>query len=86
MISFPSSNAFPSCLIFFPRMLIYNSLVRPYFEYCIKVWGAQKSARLSCIDFSLVSGVILVSGFTLCPFLLPVLDMFLQLFIHLKVD
>ena len=26
------------------RMLIYNSLVRPYFEYCIKVWGCSKAS------------------------------------------
>ena len=25
------------------RMLIYNSDIQPYFEYCIKVWGVLKS-------------------------------------------
>ena len=27
------------------RLMIYNSLVRPYFEYCIEVWGVLKSKR-----------------------------------------
>ena len=28
------------------RLMIYNSLVRPYFEYCIKVWGCSKASDL----------------------------------------
>ena len=28
------------------RMLIYNSLIRPYFEYCIEVWGCSKQSDL----------------------------------------
>ena len=28
------------------RLVIYNSLVRPYFEYCIKVWGCSKASDL----------------------------------------
>ena len=28
------------------RMLIYNSLVWPYFEYCIEVWGCSKASNL----------------------------------------
>ena len=28
------------------RLMIYNSLVRPYFEYCIEVWGCSKASDL----------------------------------------
>ena len=28
------------------RLMIYNSLVRPYFEYCIEVWGCSKASNL----------------------------------------
>ena len=28
------------------RLMIYNSLVRPYFEYCIEVWGCSKASKL----------------------------------------
>ena len=28
------------------RLMIYNNLVRPYFEYCIKVWGCTKVSDL----------------------------------------
>ena len=28
------------------RFMIYNSLVRPYFEYCIEVWGCSKASDL----------------------------------------
>ena len=28
------------------RLMIYNSLVRPYFEYCIEVWGCSKPSDL----------------------------------------
>ena len=28
------------------RLMIYNSLVRPYFEYCIEVWGYSKASDL----------------------------------------
>ena len=28
------------------RLMIYNSLVRPYFEYCIGVWGCSKASDL----------------------------------------
>ena len=28
------------------RFMIYNSLVRTYFEYCIKVWGCSKASDL----------------------------------------
>ena len=27
-------------------LMIYNSLVRPYFEYCIEVWGCSKASNL----------------------------------------
>ena len=28
------------------RLMIYNSLVRPYFEYCIEVWGCSNASDL----------------------------------------
>ena len=28
------------------KLMIYNSLVRPYFEYCIEVWGCSKASDL----------------------------------------
>ena len=28
------------------RLMIYNSLVWPYFEYCIEVWGCSKASDL----------------------------------------
>ena len=28
------------------RLMIYNSLVRPYFEYCIEEWGCSKASNL----------------------------------------
>ena len=28
------------------RLMIYNSLIQPYFEYCIKVWGYSKVSDL----------------------------------------
>ena len=31
------------CII---RLMIYDSLVRPYFEYCIEVWGCSKASNL----------------------------------------
>ena len=28
------------------RLMNYNSLIRPYFEYCIEVWGCTKASDL----------------------------------------
>ena len=28
------------------RLMIYNSLVRPYFEYCIEVWGCSSDLKV----------------------------------------
>ena len=28
------------------RLMIYNSLIKPYFEYCIEVWGCSKASDM----------------------------------------
>ena len=33
-------------VLFRIRLMIYNSLIRPYFEYCIEVWGCSKASNL----------------------------------------
>ena len=34
------------------RLMIYNSLVQPYFEYCIKVWGCKKVSDLKVFQIT----------------------------------
>ncbi len=45
------------------RKLLYNALIRPYFEYCVEIWGPNNLARMNVLQKKCIRHVIGTKNF-----------------------